>query len=44
MFGGYPHKRKTKDRVHKSRAQSTGLGPDVQVTATTKLAIKADYF
>ena len=41
---GYPQKTKTKDRAHKSRAKSTGIEPDVQVTATTKLAIKKDYF
>ena len=39
-----PQKTKTKDHAHKSRAQSTGIEPDVQMTATTKLAIKKDYF
>lgn len=41
---GCPQKTKTKDQAHKSRAKSTGIEPDVQVTATTKLAIKKDYF
>ena len=29
VFGGYPQKSTTKDHVHKSRAQSTDLGPHV---------------
>ena len=44
VFDGYPQKLTTKDHTHKSRAQSTGIGPDVQVTATTELAIKKDVF
>ena len=42
VFDGYPEKPTTKDHAHKSRAQSTGIGPDVQVTAITKLSIKKD--
>ena len=44
VFNGYPQNPTTKDDAHKSRAQSAGTGPDVQVTATTKLAIKKDVF
>ena len=44
VFDGYPQKPTTKDHTHKSRGQSTGIGADVQVTATTKLAIKKDVF
>ena len=43
-FDGYPQKPTTKDHAHKSRAQSTGIGPDVQGTATAKLAIRRMYF
>ena len=44
MFGGYAQKPATTDHVHKSRVQCTGPRPDVQVTATTKLLIRHDYF
>ena len=44
VFDGYPQKPATRDHAHKFRAQSTGIGSDVQVTATTKVAIKNDVF
>ena len=39
VFDGYPQKPTTKDRAHKSRAQSTIIGPGVQVNAITKLGL-----
>ena len=39
-----PQKLTTKDHVHISRAQSTGLEPHVEVTTTTKLAIKENHY
>ena len=44
VFDGYPQKPRTKEHAHKSRLQSTDIGPDAQVTAITKLAIKKDLF
>ena len=40
MYDGYPQKPTTKDHARRSRAQSNGIGPDVQMTAIAKLSIK----
>ena len=42
VFNEYPQKPTTKNHAHKFRAQSTGIGPNVQVTSTTNFAIKKD--
>ena len=39
MFHGYNQKPNTKYHVHKFRVQSTGIGPGIQVTSTTKFTI-----
>ena len=40
VYDGYPQKPTTKDHARRSRAQSNGIGPDVQMTAIAKLSIK----
>lgn len=44
VFDGYPQRPTTKDPTHIERTNKIGIGPDIQVTPTSKLGVEKNIF